>query len=222
MAEGIGGCAAGTVGDGAGGDGESLIGALTLRVSASPTRSPSVLLNGATLASAPAYVFTSDGSASPRPTGIAHVRFWLDDPAMVGAPRHTENFVPYDFAGTAPDGSAYAWDAGKIAAGQHTITESVTTTSDGITTFTATFTVGTPIKHSVALAWVPSATPGVTYGVYRGTTAGGPYTAIQSGLSSATTTDPSVSDATKYYYVVRAHNAAGESGNSNEIAAVVP
>jgi hypothetical protein len=79
-----------------------------------------------------------------------------------------------------------------------------------------------PPAHSVALSWNPSSTAGITYNLYRSTTAGGPYTAVQTGLMSTTATDPSVASATIYYYVVRAQNAAGESASSNEIQAVIP
>jgi hypothetical protein len=51
---------------------------------------------------------------------------------------------------------------------------------------------------------------------------GGPYGQLQSGLTALTSTDGAVTAATKYFYVVRAQNANGESGNSNEIEADIP
>jgi hypothetical protein len=77
-------------------------------------------------------------------------------------------------------------------------------------------------SHSVALSWGASTTPGVTYNVYRGTSTGGPYAQFQSGLTALTSTDAAVTAATKYFYVVRAQNANGESVNSNEIEADIP
>jgi Protein of unknown function (DUF1565) len=113
-----------------------------LYVSTSASRSGAVPLLGASLAHATAYVFTSDASRSSTPAGVRQVRYWLDNPQMSGTPAHVENYAAYDFAGTAPDGSAFAWDTSKVSAGNHTITQSVTTTAGSVQTWSATFTVG--------------------------------------------------------------------------------
>jgi hypothetical protein len=76
--------------------------------------------------------------------------------------------------------------------------------------------------HSVALSWNASATAGVTYNLYRGTASGGPYAEVQAGITSTAATDVTVSSNTTYYYVIRSHDSAGESGNSNQVVAVVP
>ena len=69
----------------------------------------------------------------------------------------------------------------------------------------------------VALTW--SASSGATtYHVKRATTSGGPYTQI-AAPTSATYTDPSLSNGTAYYYVVSAINTAGESANSAQVMA---
>jgi fibronectin type 3 domain-containing protein len=69
----------------------------------------------------------------------------------------------------------------------------------------------------VALSW--SASAGATsYSVKRSTTTGGPYSSI-SAPASASYTDSSVANGTKYFYVVSASNSAGESGNSAEVNA---
>jgi hypothetical protein len=112
----------------------------TLLVSTSSSRSSPSSLAGSSL-SGSAYIFTSNSTRTPDPTGITQVRYWLDDTAMSGTPTHVENVVPYDFVGTADDGSAEAWNAGSLASGTHTITQSVTPTSGAAQSYTATFTV---------------------------------------------------------------------------------
>jgi hypothetical protein len=71
--------------------------------------------------------------------------------------------------------------------------------------------------NSVSLSC--SASPGATfYNVYRGTTSGGPYTEIATGVTN-TYTDTSVVDGTKYYYVMTANNGTSESLYSPEASA---
>jgi len=70
----------------------------------------------------------------------------------------------------------------------------------------------------VSLTWSPSS--GATdYHVKRSTTSSGPYTQIGTP-SSASYMDSSVQNATTYYYVVSAVDAAGESANSMQVSAV--
>lgn len=67
---------------------------------------------------------------------------------------------------------------------------------------------------AVALTWnAVSAATG--YNVKRGTTQGGPYTAVASNVSDPNYYDISVTSGTTYYYVVTAVNGNAESGNSN-------
>lgn len=70
----------------------------------------------------------------------------------------------------------------------------------------------------VALAWsaVANAT---SYSVYRAIKSGGPYTAVATGLTSASYTDTGLTNGTAYYYVVTAVSAGGQSGNSAEVSA---
>jgi hypothetical protein len=82
-----------------------------------------------------------------------------------------------------------------------------------------------PVQHSVALAWTASASGNVMgYNIYRGLTAGGPYTKINSALNPSTSdTDSSVQSGQTYYYVVTAvDSSANESSYSNEVQAVIP
>jgi hypothetical protein len=79
------------------------------------------------------------------------------------------------------------------------------------------------VAHSVSLNWNASSSSGVTgYNLYRGTTTGGPYTLLTSLGVATSYTDSSVASGQTYYYVVRALNSSGESGNSNQAQAVVP
>ena len=64
-----------------------------------------------------------------------------------------------------------------------------------------------------ALSWT-AANRTASYTVRRSLTSGGPYTALQSGITTTYYTDSTVSNGTTYYYVVSAVNAFGESPNS--------
>ncbi|MBZ5682612.1 MAG: fibronectin type III domain-containing protein [Acidobacteriia bacterium] len=86
------------------------------------------------------------------------------------------------------------------------------------------FTGSTTVKvtnHTVTLYWTASQDAN-TYTVYRGTIHGGPYTRIIAGVAPTTAIDQNVLHGMTYYYVVRAVNASGESGNSSEIVVSIP
>lgn len=110
-----------------------------LHVSASSDRSAPADLAGATR-SGNVYVFTAPA------TETVQVRFYLDDPAMSGAPRRTENTGPWDFAGGTA-AAAIAFDTRTIANGGHSITAAIDTTTGRTSVVTSSFTVdnaGTP------------------------------------------------------------------------------
>jgi fibronectin type 3 domain-containing protein len=72
---------------------------------------------------------------------------------------------------------------------------------------------------SIDLAWTPAASPDIIQQrVYRATTAGGPYTLIQTITNRTTNTlsDTTVTNGTTYYYVVRAFDGTQESAASSE------
>jgi fibronectin type 3 domain-containing protein len=84
-----------------------------------------------------------------------------------------------------------------------------------------------PKPHTVTLTWqAAAALPGKTvarYNVYRGTTPGGPYSKLASGVRDTKYQDGLVNARTTYYYVVTSVDEAGhESQYSAEIQARVP
>jgi uncharacterized repeat protein (TIGR03803 family) len=79
--------------------------------------------------------------------------------------------------------------------------------------------------HSVNLLWDASTTQGVVgYNVFRGPTAGGPYTQINSTVDTNTSyTDTTVQGGQTYFYVTTAVNQDGtQSDYSNQTEATIP
>ena len=75
----------------------------------------------------------------------------------------------------------------------------------------------TPGNAQVTLSWA-SSSGAASYHVKRSTTSGGPY--IQVAAPTATSyVDSSLTNGTKYFYVISALNSAGESANSPEASA---
>jgi hypothetical protein len=86
-------------------------------------------------------------------------------------------------------------------------------------------TDGTATAHSVLLSWTASTSSGVVgHNIYRSTTAGGPYTKMNTSTVPATNyTDSTVQNGVTYYYVVTAVNSSSvESAYSNMAVAAVP
>ena len=78
--------------------------------------------------------------------------------------------------------------------------------------------------HSVTLNWTASTSSNVKYRIYRATSAGGPYVALNSTpVSGLTYVDYNVRGGTTYYYIARAVDDAtgAESSNSNEAPAAI-
>ncbi len=79
--------------------------------------------------------------------------------------------------------------------------------------------VATPGNTTVNLTW--NAVIGATsYQVFRSETPGGPYATPLATSFNAYYTDSSLTNGTSYYYVVKATNTAGTSGESTEVGAV--
>src|SRR4029077_9314096 len=82
----------------------------------------------------------------------------------------------------------------------------------------------TTTPHWTTSTWNPSTSVVVGYNVYRGTVSGGPYSALNSTLISATGfTDSTVQSGQMYFYVVTAVDSNNdESGYSIEQSAAIP
>jgi regulation of enolase protein 1 (concanavalin A-like superfamily) len=82
--------------------------------------------------------------------------------------------------------------------------------------------IATGSSKAISVRWLPSF--GATaYDLLRSTTSGGGYTALASNLPADKTSyvDTAVTAGTTYYYVARAKNAAGTSGNSPQFGAAL-
>lgn len=77
----------------------------------------------------------------------------------------------------------------------------------------------TPGNAKVVLTWAATYSA-TTYNVKRSTLATGPFTAIVGSPTTATFTDTTVTNGTRYYYVITAVNTAGESLPSVVVSAI--
>ncbi len=73
--------------------------------------------------------------------------------------------------------------------------------------------VATATNLLINLSWNPVGSASV-YNLKRGTSNGGPYPTMFSGLTATNYADANVTNAVKYFYVVTASGAGGESANS--------
>jgi hypothetical protein len=96
-----------------------------LALSLNPDRSSAVRLDGATV-KAKIYVFVRTSKT------LDKVDFYLDGQSPTKSPVGTDEVPPYDFAGTAADGTALPYDTTNLTDGPHTI-RAVLTWSDGTT-----------------------------------------------------------------------------------------
>lgn len=76
-----------------------------------------------------------------------------------------------------------------------------------------------PGNGSIAVSWSAS-TGAASYSVYRGTAPGGQGSTAVGTVTGTSFTDTGLTNGTRYYYKVRATNAAGSSGLSAEVSAV--
>lgn len=87
----------------------------------------------------------------------------------------------------------------------------------------ATNLKATGAAGQIVLTWSSPITAPTSYVAQRATQAGGPYTTvgtnITTGVTATSWTNKPVSAGTKYYYIIKAVNAAGSSPNSNEASA---
>ncbi|HVR85207.1 MAG TPA: SBBP repeat-containing protein [Planctomycetota bacterium] len=120
---------------------------------------------------------------------------------------------------------------GTLTYGSHTVLVQVGDGAGLFATYSYSFTVtpqGPPPPPSglnaqggngqVLLTW--NVTAGATsYTLLRSTTEGGPYTVVPIGITQNFAIDTGLSNATTYYYIVSAVNAAGTGAPSNEAVA---
>jgi len=131
-------------------------GTYSLLVSSSSNRSNPAPLAGKTVRDK-IYAFTTPDS------GVAAVRFYLDNPNMTGTPRRRETGAPYDFAGGTVS-TANPFDTKTVSDGSHTITAAVDLAAGGTEVVHASFTVANSATvgppDQIHLAWVgdPSTT----------------------------------------------------------------
>ncbi len=111
-----------------------LAGSYELVYSKTSNRSGPLGLNDQTV-SGNIYVFTT-----PDTPDIVRVRFFLDDPGLLGTPRLVENNAPYDFAGGTVQ-LAKAFDTRSIPNGTHTITAEIVLPGGVTESLSATFIV---------------------------------------------------------------------------------
>jgi N-acetylneuraminic acid mutarotase/glucose/arabinose dehydrogenase len=124
----------------------------TIVMSTSANRSSPVGLGGQTV-SGNVYVFVTPT------TGVAQVRFFLDDPTMAGTPLRIDSAAPFDLVGSAKGGNALPLDTSGLSDGSHNVSTQIVPSSGGTTTATADFTVSnggpsllfTPTSMSFAL-----------------------------------------------------------------------
>lgn len=107
---------------------------IDLQISSSSDRDGAQALSGAVL-SDDAFVFATGTE------GARSVAFWLDNPAATGTPTFVDRVAWHDYAGTASDGDANAWDTSKVTDGQHTITADVTLADGTHAMVTAPFVI---------------------------------------------------------------------------------
>src|SRR5215218_10245476 len=96
-----------------------------LALSLNPDRSNAVRLDGSTV-KGKIYVFVRNSQT------LDKVDFYLDSSSRTKPPVRTDTDPPFDFAGTADDGTAVPYDTTKLADGSHSISV-VLTWSNGTT-----------------------------------------------------------------------------------------
>ena len=152
-----------------------------LVLSLSPDRSGAVRLNGSTV-EGKIYVFVKNSE------NIGKVDFYLDSRRRTKPPVQTDTSAPFDFAGTAADGTARPYETTKLADGSHTI-RAVLTWSDGTRSsrrwdFTVANGGAAPTTATTASPTAPTTT------TPPATTTAAPTTATTASPTAPTTTTP--------------------------------
>ena len=147
-----------------------------LALSLNPDRSSAVRLDGSTV-KRQIYVFVRDSE------NLDKVDFYLDGRRRTKPPVRTDTEPPFDFAGTAADGTAVPYDTKKLADGPHRIKVVLTWANGTTSSRRANFTVA----NGAAITPTPTPTP---------TTAASPTSAPTT--TAPTTTAPTTTDQTGF------------------------
>src|SRR3954452_21886046 len=205
-----------------------------LQSSLSPDRSAPTSLDSSTVKGA-VYVFTGPEAS------VKKAEFWLDDTAMSGAPVHSETTGPFDFVGGSP-AAASPWDTSALTNGTHTITQQVTTTTNFVYVFTATFTVNNAVvpppppapaaptnvqaaagNGSVDLSWDAASGTTVGFNVYRA--AATPVSITGTPLNGTTLIsgnsfhDGAAANGQYWYYVLQSVDSIGQHSEAHSVSA---
>ena len=162
-----------------------------LVVSTNPDRTNAVLLAGSTVRGK-AYIFVRKSGT------LSKVEFYLDDSQRTNPPVRTETIQPFDFAGTAKDGTALPYDTTKLANGSHSIRAVLTWSNGTISSRLGQFTVA---NQPVTTTPTPSPTLTPTTAAPTTTTSAAPTTSASvspttTATSAAPTTTATVSPTT--------------------------
>jgi len=144
---------------------------LRLLASSSADRLNASSLQGADLSGTVA-IFTN------RPGDVRSVAFYLDDPKMLKLALQIDYYWPFDFAGTAEDGTAKLFDTSKLSAGRHVVTAK------------AILSNGTPVVSRAAFHRREAAPSPTVASTTSSPTTTAPSPTVASTTSSPTTTAP--------------------------------
>ena len=78
--------------------------------------------------------------------------------------------------------------------------------------------VASASNEQATISW-DSVSSADSYTIKRSTTDGGPYTTIETNITTTSYTDINLTNGTTYYYVISATNAQGESQDSSQVSA---
>ena len=78
--------------------------------------------------------------------------------------------------------------------------------------------VASASNEQATISW-DSVSSADSYTIKRSTTDGGPYTTIETNITTTSYTDTNLTNGTTYYYVISATNAQGESPDSSQVSA---